>query len=69
LKAFIGFAHSLNLEVIAEGIDQPELATLCQKTNIDAYQGYIYAAPMAGTEFEAFLQESSSQVSDHKLFA
>ena len=69
LKAFIGFAHSLNLEVIAEGIDQPELASLCQKTNMDAYQGYIYAAPMAGREFEAFLQESSSQVSDHKLFA
>lgn len=69
LKAFISFAHSLGLQVIAEGIDQPELAKLCEKTNMDAYQGYTYAAPMACTEFADFLKASSSINSEHKLFA
>ncbi|MDY6936047.1 MAG: EAL domain-containing protein [Cyanobacteriota bacterium] len=58
VSAIIQMAHSLNLRVIAEGVEtQSELAFLSQRA-CDEMQGYLFAKPMSADKFEAFLERS-----------
>jgi EAL domain-containing protein (putative c-di-GMP-specific phosphodiesterase class I) len=50
VKAMLHLAHSLNLQVIAEGVEtEAQRERLC-----DAAQGYLFGRPVAAGEFEAF---------------
>ncbi|WP_303786960.1 EAL domain-containing protein [Azovibrio restrictus] len=56
IRAIISLAHSLDMEVIAEGVEN--LAQL-QQLRLDAcdeYQGYLCARPMPATELEDWLR-------------
>ena len=56
VKMVIGMAHSLGLEVVAEGVEtQEQLAFLTQHT-CDIVQGYSIARPLAARDFESFLR-------------
>ena len=46
LRAAIGLAHSLNLAVVAEGIETEEQATFFQRTGCDFLQGFYFAKTM-----------------------
>lgn len=53
--AITQMAHTLNLKVIAEGVEtQAELSFLCQH-NCDAAQGYLFSRPIPAGEFEKML--------------
>jgi diguanylate cyclase (GGDEF)-like protein/PAS domain S-box-containing protein len=55
VKTVIGMAHSLGLEVVAEGVETlPQLAFLAEN-GCDIAQGYAIAAPLPADEFERFL--------------
>ncbi|WP_017720862.1 putative bifunctional diguanylate cyclase/phosphodiesterase [Kamptonema formosum] len=55
-SAIIQMAHSLNLKVIAEGVEtEAELAVLRQY-GCDAMQGYLFSRPVPAAEFERMLQ-------------
>ena len=68
--AIIALAHSLNMEVIAEGVETIEQATMLRDLECDSAQGYLYARPLSLTDVRAFTttlaafgtnQESRSQ--------
>ena len=51
VRAIIQLAHTLSLDVVAEGVEsQSEVATL-QSMNCDAVQGYFYARPLRLQQF------------------
>ena len=54
-KAIIAMAHSLQLKVIAEGVETAaQLAFLCEE-GCQVFQGYFYSPPLPAAEFAQFL--------------
>lgn len=45
IEALAGVAHSLDILVIAEGVEREEQVTMLQQLNIDAFQGFLFAKP------------------------
>ncbi len=58
VSAIIAMAHSLDLEVIAEGIEELAHLELLRKMQCDIVQGYYIARPMPAIEFEKMLATS-----------
>ncbi len=50
IAATIGMAHSLEMEVVAEGVEDQATATLLEELGCDYGQGYLFARP--GTEIQ-----------------
>ena len=55
LIALIDLAHSLDMKVIAEGVETKEQTEFLKKNGCDYFQGFYYAKPMSQDEFEAML--------------
>jgi diguanylate cyclase (GGDEF)-like protein len=55
VSAIIAMAHSLDLEVIAEGVEEVAQLQLLRKLKCDIVQGYYIARPMPASEFEALV--------------
>ncbi|HLF98369.1 MAG TPA: EAL domain-containing protein [Methylococcaceae bacterium] len=58
-EAIIVMAHKLGLKVIAEGVETPEQRDLLSAAGCDFGQGYLFAKPMPGEQFEALLSNPS----------
>ncbi len=59
VKAVIALAGSLNLRVIAEGVETQEQKVFLVKNGCRCIQGYLYAKPMPADEMEKMLREES----------
>jgi diguanylate cyclase (GGDEF)-like protein/PAS domain S-box-containing protein len=57
VKAIIALAGSLNLNVIAEGVETQEQKVFLVKNGCSNIQGYLYAEPMPADEMEKILRE------------
>ncbi len=55
VNTVIGMAHSLDLEVIAEGVETREQLAFLLSRGCDAVQGYVIAPAMPAAEFESFI--------------
>jgi EAL domain-containing protein (putative c-di-GMP-specific phosphodiesterase class I) len=55
-KAIISLAKSLNLKVIAEGVETQEQKDFLVQNGCENIQGYFYAKPMPCDEMEIFLR-------------
>ncbi|WP_129782197.1 putative bifunctional diguanylate cyclase/phosphodiesterase [Peristeroidobacter soli] len=56
VNAIVALSHSLNLHVIAEGVEtQPQLDYL-RKIGCDQYQGYLFSAPVPADAFAQLLR-------------
>ena len=55
VTAIITLAHSLNLKVIAEGVETLEQANLLKLLRCDQYQGYLYSEPVSPSDIESIL--------------
>jgi len=51
VKSTIAMAHSLNLKVIAEGVEDKETLALLNALNCDMVQGYVYSKALPFQEF------------------
>jgi EAL domain-containing protein (putative c-di-GMP-specific phosphodiesterase class I) len=52
VRAIIAMAHSLNLQIVAEGVETVEQKDYLEKYQCDVYQGYYFGRPMPVVEFE-----------------
>ena len=66
VSTIIAMAYSLNLNVIAEGVETEEQWKFLEKTGCTHYQGYLFGKPMPIKQFEAMLANNSkgSNVTD-----
>jgi diguanylate cyclase (GGDEF)-like protein/PAS domain S-box-containing protein len=55
--AIINMAHSLKLQVIAEGVERDAQLAYLRRHNCDEMQGYYFSRPLPEDEFEAMLRE------------
>lgn len=60
ISAVVDLLHSLNMRVVAEGVELQEHIDYLQKCNCDYVQGYYYYRPMPESEFEALLEAQST---------
>ncbi len=56
-KAIIQMAHSLNLKVIAEGVETSEELAVLYENQCDNIQGYFFSRPVKAEDFKRMLQE------------
>ncbi|NMB02754.1 MAG: EAL domain-containing protein [Firmicutes bacterium] len=58
IEGLITMAHGLEMEVVAEGVETPEEATMLEKVNCDYLQGYLFSKPTTA-ERAAVLQSQN----------
>lgn len=59
VKAIINLGHSLELEVVAEGVEDVAQRDFLVANGCDLLQGYLFTAPLDGMAFANYLQRQS----------
>lgn len=57
LATIIGLAKSLNMGIVAEGVEQEEQKRVLSVLGCDELQGYLYSFPLPAPQFAAFLAQ------------
>ena len=55
VRSIIGMAHSLGLEVVAEGVETKEQMEMLKELDCDAVQGYLFARPLPANKLQDLL--------------
>jgi diguanylate cyclase (GGDEF)-like protein/PAS domain S-box-containing protein len=58
VRAIVSLAHSLDLEITAEGVETVEQAALLRAEGCDCLQGFYFAKPMSAKDFLVCLSEN-----------
>ncbi len=56
-KAVIALAHSLNLNIVAEGVETKDQQQFLVNNGCETIQGYLYSRPIPAAEMEKFLKK------------
>ena len=56
-RSLLGLAHNLELEVVAEGVEDEETWTALAALGCDIVQGYCLSKPLPANEFAAWLRD------------
>jgi diguanylate cyclase (GGDEF)-like protein len=55
--SIINLVHTLNLSVVAEGVESVETLEFLRASSCDEVQGYLVSKPLPAEEFEAFIRK------------
>ncbi len=58
IKAIIAMAHSLNMEVVAEGVETEEQLAFLKSLKCEKIQGYLFSPPVPEEEFRKLLEQN-----------
>ncbi|RLA04528.1 MAG: hypothetical protein DRQ47_03250, partial [Gammaproteobacteria bacterium] len=61
VRAIIELAHTLNITVIAEGVEELGQKKLLEELHCDIIQGFLYSRPLDGAAFTLYLQQHRMQ--------
>lgn len=56
VRTIIAMGHSLNIKVVAEGVETEEQLAFLKEHGCDVIQGYLISKPVSADDFEKFLQ-------------
>lgn len=59
VEAIIAMAHSLDLRVVAEGVETIEQETFLRRAECDMMQGFYYARPMPAETFSEYMRQET----------
>jgi sensor c-di-GMP phosphodiesterase-like protein len=59
----IRIAHSLDMEIIAEGVEQPYQAAYLKAHGVHYAQGWFFGRPMPAAKFQNFVRTKNYDVS------
>ncbi|MCH8918456.1 MAG: EAL domain-containing protein [Proteobacteria bacterium] len=62
VRAIIGLARNLGLDIVAEGIEQPEQVTLLRDLQCDYGQGYFFSEPVGRDQILTRIESENSVV-------
>jgi len=57
--AIISLAHNLNIEVVAEGVEEEEQVKILQDLGCNIVQGYLFSVPAKIENFEDYIKQKS----------
>jgi len=55
VRAIVQMAHTLNLDVIAEGVEDEAMLKHLRESGCDEVQGYLFSKPLPAQAFQAFI--------------
>jgi len=61
VEAIIAMAHSLNLKVVAEGVETQEQSGFLRNLGCDQIQGYIFSKPVPSAEIVGLLYKTMTR--------
>ncbi|MGW8195213.1 MAG: EAL domain-containing protein, partial [Desulforhopalus sp.] len=61
VDAIIAMAHSLQLEIVAEGVENEEQLDFLRKRDVRIIQGYFFSPPVPAEDFRALLKTSQAK--------
>jgi len=64
VRAIIAMAHSLRLEVIAEGVENTAQLEALRAAQCDHIQGYVFSKPLLAAECAAYLREHVARTAE-----
>jgi diguanylate cyclase (GGDEF)-like protein/PAS domain S-box-containing protein len=59
VKTIIAIAHTLDLDVIAEGVETGEQLKILQDMGCKSFQGYLFSEPLSPEKFESILKQAA----------
>ena len=57
VQAIVSLAHAMNMDVVAEGVEEKEEADLLREMKCEYVQGYYFSRPLPADEFEKLLSK------------
>ena len=61
VKSIVRLAHSMSLEVVAEGAETADQLAMLRRMKCDSVQGYVIAKPLAWADFKQFVVNNPGQ--------
>jgi EAL domain-containing protein (putative c-di-GMP-specific phosphodiesterase class I) len=55
VRAIVALAHTFHLDVVAEGVEQPEQVAMLRRFGCDHVQGYLYSPPVDVVRADALI--------------
>ncbi len=61
VRAVIEVAHSLQMKVVAEGVETEQQLAILQREGCDRAQGYYFSKPLSAEQFEQLIQHNKGR--------